>query len=132
MNHIGSVKNCLESSDLFYRNRYRYLFYDAWNYWDGRAERESQGKIAGSQLRLSNSYPQFFMKRKDWKLAVKSLDVVLTGPKDEETEWEPDTDSLMLRLSMAFQSQCFSVWHKMSRNSLQDSHFFHSNSHLIL
>ena len=40
---------------------------------------------------------QFYMKRKEWKLAVSALDVVLVKPTDEDVLWMPDIDSLLLR-----------------------------------
>ena len=40
---------------------------------------------------------QFYMKRKEWKLAVSALDLVLVKPTDEDDLWMPDIDSLLLR-----------------------------------
>ena len=40
---------------------------------------------------------QFYIKRKQWKLAVSALDVVLIKPTDEDDLWLPDIDSLLLR-----------------------------------
>ena len=37
------------------------------------------------------------MKRKEWRLAVSALDVVLMLPPDEDLPWLPDIDSLLLR-----------------------------------
>ena len=46
---------------------------------------------------LTEFLAQFYMKRKEWKLAVSALDVVLMKPTDEDVLWMPDIDSLLLR-----------------------------------
>ena len=41
--------------------------------------------------------PQFFILHRRWGLALGCLDRVLARPKDEEEEWRPCAESLLLR-----------------------------------
>ena len=42
-------------------------------------------------------WPQFFILHRRWGLALGCLDRVLARPRDEEEEWRPCAESLLLR-----------------------------------
>ena len=48
-------------------------------------------------LHIDPVWPQFFILHRRWGLALDCLDRVLARPRDEEEEWRPCAESLLLR-----------------------------------